>query len=285
MEWITAINTALHYIEDNLDGELDIASTAKKTGFSQFYLQRMFSMMTDMTISEYIRCRRLSMAGQELAAGNAKVIDVAFKYGYETPESFQKAFRRFHGITPSATKNSRVHLRYLNPLQLKIELTGGTIMDYCVENIGELIFIGKEKRFRYDSAFTQIPVFWDEYYKQGLGEVSPGYLGICLDEENSNEFSYFIARFCEQDEQPPEGFVKKSIPAYTWAKFRATGKIPEAIQSVNRRIYTEWLPNNQDYEIAAGMNIEMYTEGDMDSDDYVSEIWLPIKRVNGSEQN
>ena len=276
MEWIDGINRALRYVEAHLESGLNIAMLARESCFSQFYFQRMFAMLTDMTLSEYIRSRRLSQAGQELQMTGAKVIDVALKYGYETPESFQKAFRRFHGVSPSMAKRTRIQLRYLNPLQIQVILTGGTLMDYSVESIGKLTFLGMERRFCYDDCFKKIPEFWSEYYAQGMQNTVPGYLGVCLDREDGPDFTYLIASFCDGDAPVPKGYVKLTLQPHTWVKFRAVGKIPSAIQRVNRQIFTEWLPNNPEYALADNINIEMYTEGDMDGDDYVSEIWIPV---------
>jgi len=210
-----------------------------------------------------------------------RVLDVALCYGYETPESFSKAFRRFHGVTPSAAQRTRVQLRYLNPLQLKIELTGGTIMDYALETIGALTVVGLTRSFNYETAFTDIPKFWTEFYTTDLHLKGPGVLGICFDQPNSPVFDYMIGAFCEPDAPVPEGFEKRAIAPHEWVKFRSVGPIPEALQKVNRQIFTEWLPNNTEYELAEGVNIEMYTEGDMHAPDYVSEIWLPIKTASG----
>ncbi|MDO4355227.1 MAG: AraC family transcriptional regulator [Clostridia bacterium] len=282
MEWIERINDALQYVEAHLsDSNLSVPEVAKHIHFSHFYLQRMFSMMTDMTLAEYIRQRRLSMAGQELRWGGARVIDVALKYGYDSPESFQKAFRRFHGITPAAAKRSNVQLRYLNPLRLQITLTGGTIMDYSIETLPGLTIIGMERGFRYEDCLQQIPKFWDEYHAKGYSRQCAGYLGVCFDDGAGpdGDFAYLIARFGEPDENPPQGFVKRTVPGHTWAKFRTTGPMPTALQQLNRRIFTEWLPNNPEYELSENMNIEMYTEGDVDSADYVSEIWIPIRKA------
>ena len=281
MEWIDRINEALQYIESHLEDEcLSVPDVARHIHFSHFHLQRVFSMMTDMTLSEYIRQRRLSLAGQALQWGGAKVIDVALKYGYDSPESFQKAFRRFHGITPAAAKRSNVQLRYLNPLRLQISLQGGTIMDYSIEVIPELTIIGMERRFGYEDSFTRIPLFWDEYFAKGYHQQCPGFLGVCFDSENSptGDFAYMIAHFADAGEPVPQGFVRRTIPAHTWAKFRSVGPIPTALQQLNRRIFTEWLPNNPEYEMADSLNIEVYTEGDTSSDDYVSEIWIPVRR-------
>ena len=281
MEWMQALNRALSYIEEHLTDELEIASVARDVHFSAGTLQRVFSAMTGMSLADYIRARRLSAAGQMLQATDAKVIDVALVYGYETPESFQKAFRRFHGITPSAAKRTRVQLRYLNPMQIHLELKGGSIMDYQIEDIPQLTVIGKEWRVSYDNAFGTVPGLWCEYGNQGLWDVNPGYLGLCFDDEGGKEFTYMIGCFAdpEKDKAPDkEGFVMRTLPAATWAKFKAVGKTPQGIQKVNRQVYTEWLPNNPDYELASGCNIEVYSEGDMDSDDYECEFWIPVKK-------
>lgn len=303
MEWAEALNRMLKYIEAHLEDELQIEMIAKEAHFSSFYLQRVFAVMTGMSIAEYIRGRRLSMAGQALQATDAKVLDVALRFGYDTPESFQKAFRRFHGITPSAAKRTRVQLKYLNPMQIEVILKGGGIMDYAIENIGELTIIGKAHTVEHDRAFERVPELWCEYGRQGLWEVNPGYLGICFSDgsddgkahcqagdSDGKTFTYVIGCFADKEkDEAPEGFIKWTLPAQTWAKFRAVGPTPKAIQSTNRQIYTEWLPNNPDYELVSDcdkgeqgymlpMNIEMYTEGDMDKDDYVSEIWIPVRK-------
>ena len=278
MDWINAINRALRYVEDHLtDGELSMEAVAHEAAYSAFYLQRLFYVLTGQSLADYIRQRRLSLAGQELQLRGEKVIDVALRYGYETPESFQKAFRRFHGITPSAAQHTRVQLRYLNPLQIRIELTGGSIMDYALENIGTLTVRGLRRKFRYDDGFSEIPKFWQEYYQKGLNKKVPGYIGVCPEEKPGAEFSYLIGSFCEPGDAVPEGFERIEIAPHLWAKFRAVGPMPGSIQKVNRQIYTEWLPNNPEYELDANMNIEMYTEGDMSAEDYVSEIWLPVR--------
>ncbi len=283
MEWVERINDALQYIEAHLEDErLSVPEVAKHVHFSHFYLQRMFSMMTGMALGEYIRQRRLSVAGQELQWGGAKVIDVAFKYGYDSPESFQKAFRRFHGITPVAARRSHAQLRYLNPLHLQIALTGGTIMDYTIEALPELTIVGMERRFSYEDCFAQVPKFWDEYAANGYFEQCDGCLGVCFDGESGpdGDFAYLIAHFDEPDAPVPPGFVKRTIPAHTWAKFRAVGPMPTALQQLNRRIFTEWLPNNPEYALSENMNVEVYSEGDTDGDGYESEIWIPIRKVS-----
>lgn len=281
MEWIEALNRALDYVEHHLTDELDSAAIASAARFSPFYLQRVFSVLSGMSLMEYVRARRLSVAAQELRATDIKVIDAALKYGYETPESFEKAFRRFHGASPSAVRRSGAMLRCLSPLTIQIDLKGGSIMDYQIEEMQELTLFGKEWRVPYDKGFELVPGLWEEYGKAGLFEVCPGYLGVCFDDEKDmgKEFSYLIGCFADPEkDKPSQGFVVRTVPALTWAKFKVVGALPAAIQKVNRQVYTEWLPNNPDYELGYGMNIEMYAEGDMNSPDYEMEFWIPVKR-------
>ena len=279
MDWIESLNRALGYVEEHLADDCSLADAARAGGFSPFYLQRVFSAMAGLSLSEYVKERRLSLAGQALQSTNAKVIDVALQYGYETPESFQKAFQRFHGVTPSAAKRARHPLRYRNPLHIQVTLTGGTLMDYQLENMDAFTVLGKSRSFRFDSAFDRIPAFWDEYARSGACAAVPGYLGICLPPvANSPEFEYLIAGFCEPDAAVPEGFRKVRIEPHTWMKFRAAGALPGALQRLNRRIYTEWLPNNAEYEAVCDMNLELYSQGDMSSPDYKIEIWLPVRK-------
>lgn len=278
MEWIEGMNRAMRHVEEHLtDDALSMESVARAAGFSPFYLQRMFNMMTDLTLSEYIRQRRLSMAGQELQATGAKVIDMALKYGYETPESFQKAFRRFHGVTPSAASASRSQLRYLNPLHIEVKLTGGTTMDYTIESMDAMQLMGMERRIPYNEGFVECPKLWCDYNSRGLNDKVCAYVGACFDEDTEG-FTYMIGAFCAPEDTLCEGFTRRELPAMTWAKFRTVGAIPQSIHKLNRQIFTEWLPGNPDYEPAAGLNLEVYSEGDMDSPDYACEIWIPVRR-------
>ena len=278
MEWIQALDRALRYIEENLmDEGLCVASVAKEAAYSPFYLQRMFSAFTDQSLGEYIRQRRLSVAGQALRSTRETVLTIALRYGYDSPESFQKAFRRFHGVTPSAARKAGVPLKYLSPLHIKVDLTGGSMMDYVVETMEQMTVIGLSRRVPLDGAFGLIPAFWEEYHQKGLDQQVCGYLGICFEEEGKPDFAYMIAQFCEPDAPVPEGFEKRVIAPHTWVRFRAVGALPDAIQKMNRQIFTEWLPSNTTYSLADGVNIEMYTEGDMNAPDYVSEIWLPVR--------
>lgn len=279
MDWVESLNETVRYIEQNLLRGVDGCAAAKHAAISRLYLDKAFSILTGMTISEYIRARRLSLAGQELLSGDAKVIDVALKYGYDTPESFAKAFARFHGIAPSNARKPGALLRCQNPLAIKIIMEGAAIMNYKIETLDAFTVLGLERTFEDRTGFQEIPKYWTEFFQKGYHQyVCPVY-GICLEMCDGNgTFQYLIGDNCEADAAVPEGFMKREIPAHTWAIFSCTGALPDAIQKVNRQIYTEWLPGNPDYEVADGINIEMYSEGDTNSADYHCEIWLPVKR-------
>ena len=279
MDWVESLNEAVRHIERNLLDGVDGEAAARHVHLSRFYLDRAFAILTGLTIAEYIRARRLSLAGQELLAGRAKVIDLAYRYGYDTPESFTKAFTRFHGVSPAAARKPGAALRCQNPLTIKIKMEGATIMNYQIEKMEAFSVVGKVRAFRNDSAFREIPGFWDEYFGAGYHEtVCPAY-GVCFDPcDGGGTFDYLIGDNIESGAAAPEGFVKREIPAYTWARFSCAGPMPEALQRVNRQIYTEWLPGNPDYEMEGSVNIELYPEGDPNAADYHSEIWIPVRR-------
>ena len=133
MDWITGIQRAIDYVEAHLTEPIDYEEVAKRAYSSSFHFQRIFSIMCGFTLGEYIRARRLSLAGSALAGGEGKVIDIAMKYGYETPESFSRAFTRFHGISPSKAKANGAALKSYSRLSVKLILSGGNAMDYRIE--------------------------------------------------------------------------------------------------------------------------------------------------------
>ena len=146
MDWIQGIQKAIDYIEENITEKIDYEEVAKRAYSSSFHFQRVFGIMCGFTLGEYIRRRRLTLAGNELLNKNMKVIDVAFKYGYETPESFSRAFYKFHGIMPSQVKNGS-SLKSFSRLSVRLDLIGGIEMNYKVQEISEKILVGYKKRF------------------------------------------------------------------------------------------------------------------------------------------
>lgn len=278
MNWIKDLNKAIDYIEAHLLTELTCEDVAKHIYISNYQFQRAFSLLTGMTMYEYVRNRRLSLAGQELIMSKLKIIDVALKYGYDTPESFTKAFTRFHGIAPSQAKIAGSNLKSFNRLLIKIKLEGGIPMEYRIEQKESFEVVAKTKTFTLDTSEQEIPKFWSQYFADGSFKQVPGALGICEETKTGgNEFRYGIGCFYEQGSEIPTGFEILSVPAYTWAVFKCVGKVPFAIQDTWERIYREWLPQS-DYELVSDYDFEYYTDGDTESDDYVSEIWLPVQK-------
>ena len=282
MDWIESMRQAITYIEENLTEDLTIRDIARQAYLSEFYFQKGFSMLCGYTVGEYIRNRRLTLAGTELSAMESKIIDVAMKYGYDSPDSFAKAFTRFHGIAPSSAKKNGAGLKAFAPLKIKFSLEGGTIMEYKIVEKEAFTLMGVSRNFTYDKAYGDIPKFWTEHYQTDKCKIVCGMYGVCI-EKKASEFEYLIADNYIPWNDIPEGFVTKVIPKSTWAVFSCTGPMPKALQDVNTKIFSEWLPNCREYELAGGYNIEMYCNpcdypnGNAD-ENYHSEIWIPIQK-------
>lgn len=286
MDWVTGIQNALNYMEKHMDEELDYEKIASHAACSAFYFQRIFGILCGIPLSEYIRNRRLTLAGSELSKSDTRVIDVALKYGYESPESFTRAFVKFHGITPSEAKKSGSNLKSYSPLSVQIILKGGHTMDYKIIEKPSFKVIEKvEKHSISDSQnINTIPEFWGRAHKDGtvakLLSVSPdrSYIfGICYGGNLTDEktFDYGIGAIYDGNTEVPEGFRVNEIPARTWAVFKVCGAMPDAIQKLWHDICSEFFPASE-YQPTYEMDIEAYTAGDMTAADYNSEIWVPV---------
>lgn len=282
MDWIKIIENALRYIEKNLSGELTVDRIAEKVNISPFYFQKGFSMLCGYSVGEYIRMRRLSVAGSELVTSDNKVIDLALKYGYDSPDSFTKAFTRFHGSTPTDVRRKGALLKSFAPLHIKIILDGGNTMEYRVEEKPAFRVMGVSKMFSYETANADVPQYWDEIHVQAAVKPVEGMYGICFDEEmGGNRFRYMIADDLEEGEAGEKNLETYEVPRHTWAIFPCRGAMPLSIQEVNRRIFSEWLPAGN-YEIAEGYNIEYYSDSAEFKDgtqdpDYYAEVWIPVR--------
>lgn len=276
MDWIQGLNKTIDYIEDNLLEDLSCGKLAEHIYISGSHFQRVFGLLTGMTPGEYIRNRRLSLAGQELSSTDIKVIEAAFKYGYESPESFSKAFTRFHGITPIQAKRNGANLKSFSRLVIKIHLEGGNIMDYRIVKKNAFNVAARMRTYTALNNQKEIPEFWNEYMSDGSHEKVCGMFGICEPEKKKGEFRYGIGAYWEGKEAP-EGFELITIPENTWAIFKCVGPMPDAIQDLWKNIYSEWL-TQAEYELVSDYDFEVYTEGDVQSKDYKSEIWIPVKK-------
>ncbi len=286
MDWLTGIQNAVNYVENHLTEEIDYEKVAKEAACSSFYFQRIFGILCGISLGEYIRSRRLTLAGSDLCTSDEKVIDIALKYGYESPESFTRAFSRFHGVTPTEARRDGSMLRSFSRLSVKILLSGGSIMDYRVMEKDAFDILEKVEPQSIDSSISanSIPDFWTRSHSDGTVQklldvtTDKTYIyGVCYGNtyEKSQTFDYSIAVMCGKDTAVPEGFRKNTIPAGTWLAFGCRGAMPGAIQEMWHKICAEFFPTSG-YEPTYEMDIEVYTDGDMSSPDYYSEIWIPV---------
>lgn len=294
MEWLSCIKASIDYIEDHIKENISIQDIANNSYVSSYYLQVGFNIMTGYSIGEYIRNRKLYLAALDLK-DNKRIIDVALEYGYETPESFTKAFKRFHEFNPSQIKKHKI--KRFDPLTIDIQIKGGIIsnMNYKVTDMFPINLIGFVKEFDMETSYKEIPLFWDEIcekycfphiyrglpaendYEQAIVDNCIGEFGVCI-ECKGPKFKYLIAgRYAGG--KVPEGMMLYEFPAGKWAIFDCIGPCPEKLQELNTKIFKEWLPLNKEFELRGDGNIEWYdcVNGEKTDPNYHTQIWIPIK--------
>ena len=295
MEWLACIRTAIDYIEKHLQESISAQDVAEQVYLSPFFLQRGFSLMVGYGIGEYIRNRRLYQAALDLKETDEKVIDIALRYGYETPESFAKAFSRFHGATPSQVRGGAAVTVFL-PLTITLSVQGGNQMDYKIVPMFPFRVIGFQRVFDQETSYAEIPRYWDEIcekyaanvyagnapanaYEQALVDNDIGEYGVCIDDVGGGKFRYLIAGKYTGG-NVPEGMTVYEFPRSDWAVFNCIGPLPESLQSVNTRIFREWLPGNPEYELCGNASVEWYdcVNGEKSDPDYHSAIWVPVRK-------
>ncbi|MCI8713749.1 MAG: AraC family transcriptional regulator [Ruminococcus sp.] len=278
MEWIERLNDAIAYIEENLTGTIDHERLGQIACCSSYHFQRMFSYMAGMPLSEYVRKRKMSLAAVDLQGGSAKIIDVAEKYGYNSPTAFNRAFQSIHGIAPSALKDEGVSIKSFPPITFKITIKGVGEMNYRIETKDAFRIVGVsvplEKEI--EKNFAVIPSKWQEIATNGtlqrltqmMNAQPMGVLGIstCNDEE---EWRYYIAVSTSMEKGELEEYT---VPPATWAVFPGSGT-NDSIQELERRIVTEWLPTSG-YEYGNAPDVEVYLNPDPQNAQY--EVWIPI---------
>lgn len=293
MEWLNDLQKCIDYIEDNITSDIKVDDVSRNIGISSFYLQRTFQIVTNYSIGEYIRNRRLYLAAAELSNSDRKIIDIAYKYGYETPESFSKAFQRFHGTTPSQVKKGDKYNTFYK-IKFNISIEQGEEMDVKITPMFPIKLIGFEKEFGFDNSYQEIPKYWDEICEKhckriyaGQDPITPeehaivdnciGEYALCMDGD-AKTFKYMIAGRYTGGEVP-KGMKLVELERGDWAVFDCYGPNPETLQSINTKVFKEWLPNNSEYELRDNYNIEWYDcTTDMSDEKYHSAIWLPIKK-------
>ncbi len=282
MEWLDRLNNAIDYMEKNLDQEIDYNEAAKISCCSLFHFQRMFSFVAGIGPSDYVRQRRMTLAAFDLLNSSDKVIDIALKYGYNSPTAFTRAFTAVHGIAPSMVRVHGVPLKAFPRITFTLSIKGGKEMKYRLEEKAEMRFVGKKEIVSNANGqnFARIPQIWEEVNKDGtcdrvqaLSNQQPaGVFGICANFREA-EFDYYVAS--ASDQPVPDGMDELLVPASLWVIFECIGPMPDAIQEVWKRIYSEWFPTSG-YEHAGTAELEWYSDGDTDAADYLSEVWIPV---------
>lgn len=285
MDCIWSIQRAIEYMEENLLEKISYEDAARHVYMSNYHFHKLFSMLAGISANEYIRNRRLSMAGQELIMSGKKVIDIALKYGYESPESFTKAFSRFHGVTPNVAKRSGVQLQFFNRLVIKIILEGGTVMEYRIEERERFQLLAKVQTFRNESISeegnTELPDFWKQCGQSGVFDVLGKHAkkhdtyGVCGPiSKESKCFDYGIAMEYEGGEVP-DGYRVLEVKPTLWAVFQCKGTDGSCIAVTWDRIYKEFLPGSE-YNLLDDTDFELYPEDN--SSDSFCEIWIPVEK-------
>ena len=298
MNWITGMQKAIDYIEANLTEAIDYEKVAAESFSSSYHFQRVFSILCGYTLGEYIRLRRLSLAGAELANGKDKVIDIALKYGYDSPDSFAKAFQKFHGITPSQARADGNTLKSFSRLSIKISLEGGSTMNYRIEEKDEMILTGYKRRFsgipgermeqEKEMYVKTRPL---QYILQGLsGDVVKNFDIITnVDDEG---YDFYIAS--QLNEYCRNNLNKDSVLGEEFAKYYENVTIPKCTYAIfetercayptmtfldlRRKIASEWLPNSG-YQLknAPELVVTHWFEGEKRNQRY-RELWIPIEK-------
>jgi len=281
------MNDAMQYIEDNLTNEIDFKVVARLAHCSEYHFKRMFSFLAGISLSEYIRRRRLSLAAFELINSTIKIIDVAIKYGYNSPDSFTRAFQNLHGVTPSDARNNGQHLKAYPLMTFQLSIRGGNEMNYRIEKKESFNIVGIMKRVPiiFEGENPEITEMWksltmkkiDQLKKlsnvepKGMIQASTKFSEGRMEEKGELDQYLGVATTIEC----PENFSKLEVPALTWAIFESMGPFPSTLQETWGRIYSEWFPSSN-YQVIEGPEILSIKSKDLTSPSVISEIWIPV---------
>lgn len=287
MDLLKDMNTAMKYIEENLTNEINFKMVARIAHCSEYHFKRMFSFLAGITLSEYIRRRRLSLAALELHNSKMKVIDVAIKYGYNSPDSFTRAFFNLHGITPSEARENGQQLKAYPSMTFQLSIRGGNEMNFRIEQKEAFNIVGIMKRVPivFQGENPDIVEMWKSLdadkiaHLQKLSNVEP--MGMIQASTNfsdgrmeeKGQLDQYIGVATTQEN--PEGFSKLEVPALTWAIFESAEPFPHSLQETWGRIYSEWFPSSN-YQVTEGPEMLSIKNKDLSAQSVKCEIWIPV---------
>lgn len=293
MTWTKMLQQAIDYMEEHLLDDINYEDVARELYISTYEFHRTFSIMTGMTANAYIRNRRLSLAGRELQEEDKKVIDIALKYGYDTPESFTKAFIRFHGVAPKYAKYPGTRLCLFNPLKIKVIMEGGKSMNYRMEEKAGQSFLCLKKAFLNEIINEEgnhdIPDFWDDCIEKKClkameilrPEGKQDFYGLCSPTtESSKTFDYGIGILMDEEttkidfeEWEQMGYSIWNTTPQQYVVFECMGKDGECIGEAWNRFFKEFVPQTG-YQPTDGTDYELYL--DQGKEGLFCELWIPV---------
>ncbi|HCG62301.1 MAG TPA: AraC family transcriptional regulator [Sphaerochaeta sp.] len=288
MDELKQLNLAMGYIEANITDDIDFQKAARIAGCSEYQFKRMFPFLSGINLSEYVRRRRLTLAALELHKHDGRVLDLAIKYGYDSPDSFTRAFQAFHGMTPTEARKDDAVVKAFPPMTFQLTIAGGNEMNYRIIDKDAFNIVGIKKRISlvYEGVNHQMDDMWTSLTEKDfielkqLSNAEPG--GIICASTNFSEgrsegtmLDQYIG--VASTKNVPERWEVLPVDACTWAIFTAIGDFPATLQNLWARIFSEWLPTSG-YELISGPEI-LWNEGkDTTLPDYKSEIWIPVKQ-------
>jgi len=277
---IKLFNDTVNYIETVLDGEIDEKKISSLSGYSYPMFSRLFSMLTEITLSEYIRTRRLTEAAIDLRDTDEKIIDIAMKYGYESPDAFGAAFKKFHGFTPSEVKEGKP-FKLVSRIRLALSVKGGRSMDIKIEKKQAFKVAGYNEQ---DINSSLCPNVWDKLYGKysheelaGLGKGES--VGVCHDVGSPDRINYMAGYITTDIEKAKDmGLEVLEVDEAEYAVVNLTGKVPECIHAGWKYLMEVFFPEHG-YIHSGKPDVEYYFKGDMHSSDYKMELWVPVVKA------
>ncbi|BDH63145.1 AraC family transcriptional regulator [Lysinibacillus sp. PLM2] len=289
MDSLKSLNDAINYIEQHLTGEIDFKKVAQIALCSEYHFQRMFSFLSGVSLSEYIRRRKLTLAAFDIANSNEKIIDIALKYGYASPDSFTRAFQNLHGTTPREVRTNGTHLKAYPKMTFYLSIKGGIEMNYRIIEKSAFKIVGIKKRVPivFNGVNSEIDAMWKSLnidlisQIKALSNTDPvGIISASVNfddgrMEEKGELDHYIG--AATTNECPDHFEELAVAPLTWAVFESIGPFPETLQNIWGRIYSEWFPLSN-YEIAKGPEILWNADKDTTNPNFRSEIWIPIQK-------